>query len=136
MEKNIAEKIQELKNTFVNFDAVILKNVPFATVQYLYSISNVYIMCHRISVFDLATLEAMKNGCALVLSEVGGNIEYNVDENVIFDKDYTLLLDNEKIFKLQEKNRQVYNEYFSKQKFKERYEEVILKCCDSINRRS
>lgn len=135
LEKNISGKIQELKNTFTNFDAVILKNVPFATVQYLYSISNVYIMRHRISVFDLATLEAMKNGCALVLSEVGGNIEYNVDENVIYDKDYTLLLDDEKIIKLQEKNRQVYNEYFSKQKFKERYENVILNCCDSINRR-
>lgn len=133
LEEMISNKIQVLKKAYPNFDAVMLKNVPFATVQYLYSISDIYIMRHRLSVFDLATLEAMKNGCALVLSEIGGNTEYNVDENVIYDKDYNQLLDSDNIQKLQEKNIRAYNEYFSKEKFKERYENVIVKCCDSIN---
>lgn len=133
MEKIIIEKINDIKNKYNNFEMIRLKNVPFPTVQYLYSISDIYIMRHRVAVFDLATLEAMKNSCALVLSEVGGNIEYNINDNVVFDYQISELLDLSNIRKLQIKNCEVYDNNFSKEKFGKRYSELILECCNKLN---
>jgi len=48
-------------------------------------------MLQRISIFDLATLEVMNKEKAIVLSAVGGNIEFNKENNIIlFNNDYEL----------------------------------------------
>lgn len=51
---------------------------------YYYDNADLYIMLHRLSIFDLSTLEAMSSGCVPVLSRVGGNIEFNVNDNVVY----------------------------------------------------
>lgn len=38
-----------------------------------------YVMLHRRSIFDLATLEAMAAGCCTVLSRTGGNLDFDLD---------------------------------------------------------
>lgn len=51
---------------------------------YYYDKADFYIMMHRLSIFDLSTLEAMSSGCVPVLSRVGGNIEFNFNDNVVY----------------------------------------------------
>ena len=40
-------------------------------------------MLHRISIFDLATLEMMNKSKCIILSNIGGNPEFNKDNNII-----------------------------------------------------
>ncbi len=58
-----------------------------ATLLSLMEYCDYYIMLHRNSIFDLATLEAMRAGAALILSPIGGNLEFNVEENVVYADD-------------------------------------------------
>lgn len=44
-------------------------------------------MLHRISIFDFATLEAMSQHSAVILSKIGGNLDFNMNSNVIFAED-------------------------------------------------
>lgn len=75
------------KNRFDNQDNI------FA----LFERADFYIMMHRISIFDLATLQAMFNGCIPVLSNVGGNKEFcNYDNGILIEPDDT----EDKIFKV------------------------------------
>lgn len=55
--------------------------------------STVYLMLHRTSIFDMATLEAMSKGLVPVLSPVGGNLEINLSQNVIFYGEGDVLAD-------------------------------------------
>lgn len=99
----------------------------------LMEISDYYIMFHRNSIFDLSTLEAMRAQNGLILTEVGGNIEVNKNNNVIFvnpeddcslEKAATELHGkNKEEFKLL--NESVFNEYFSKENFKKSYEKLF-----------
>ncbi len=46
-----------------------------------------YVMLHRRSIFDLATLEAMAAGCCTVLSRTTGNLDFNVDGTCLMVED-------------------------------------------------
>lgn len=134
---NIIEMTNELSKEYVNFEYIYIPKLPFAQVQYLYSIADIYIMLHRISVFDLSTLEAMKNSCAIVLSKIGGNIEYNIEDNIIYAEDsIDCLFDKEKVNSLKEKNKYIYNNYFSEKCFKKRYENLILNTIYQLNKKA
>ena len=60
-----------LEDGFIHIDF----KMPQAELSFFYGLADYYIMHHRISIFDLATLEAMSFGLIPVLSPVGGNLE-------------------------------------------------------------
>ncbi len=96
----------------------------------LYRISDYYVMLHRISIFDLCTLEAMYHCKAIILSDVGGNPEFNIDENILFfNGNYEQTA--QKILKadfkkLGGKNKKVFNSIFGQENFIARYKTLIL----------
>ncbi|WP_203136365.1 glycosyltransferase family 29 protein [Microbacterium sp. JZ31] len=89
-----------------------------------------YVMMHRNSIFDLATLEAMRAGKALILSPVGGNPEVNLDDNVAFVSEETLDDAAAELGRRDrrgwgERNRLVFEEHFSLEHFAERYRRML-----------
>lgn len=127
-EKEVIEQCEALKKRVSSFNYTHLQKCNYLQIQYLHSISDIYLMLHRISVFDISTLEAMKYGKMVILSPVGGNIEYNIDNNII----YLQLKDNESlkltkdiILEYGRKNKDVYMNYFSEEPYKKRYYEVL-----------
>lgn len=91
--------------------------------------SDIYLMLHRISIFDFSTLEAMYMKKPIILSDVAGNDEFNCDNNILLINNNT---SDEKIKKFiihKEyygiKNRNVYDLFFSKEAFKKRYYSVF-----------
>lgn len=129
----IKKQAYALQNEFENFKFFIKESCEYPQIRYLISISDVYLMMHRVSIFDLATLEAMKEGLCVALSYTGGNIDFNKDNNIVFIED-----DFESAKKLAEtnvsmsgmKNKTVYNDFFSNEKFIESYRHVIYDLCD------
>lgn len=81
----------------------------------LYQLADFYIMHHRHSIFDLATLEAMFFDCVPILSKVGGNIELNKCSNVIWINELKNLknVDDEKLRHLKKLNGDIYKSHFS-----------------------
>ena len=86
-------------------------------------------MLHRLSIFDFATLEAMSQGTAILLSPIGGNMDINKEANILYITDnykegiHKLL--NSNIDLLKEKNKHVFETYFSKAAFKNEYIKMI-----------
>ena len=114
----------EDKHTPSNLEVIFMQKVPYPQVQYLLSISDIYIMLHRKSIFDLATLEAMNNSCMLILSRQGGNLEFNPDANVVFaDVDFSFAKAD--IERLKALNKAAYKKYFSNDKFKELWSSTV-----------
>lgn len=135
--EEVNRKANELKSMYVNFDYIYYEKCTFREVKYLQMISDYYVMLHRISIFDLATLEAMQNANGLILTKTGGNLEYNCEENVIYleNGDYMGLV--EKVISAdknyqKELNQKCYQKYFSKQQFKERYIKQLNSILDEI----
>lgn len=101
----------------------------------LFSQSDFYIMMHRVSVFDLSTLQAMSYGCIPFLSDVGGNIELCGFQNgILVDPDKPNLefldrLKNERyeVFLEQKKNKnkEIVKRYFNNRRFLNAYKRVL-----------
>ena len=89
-----------------------------------------YVMMHRNAIFDLATLEAMRAGKALILSPVGGNLEVDLGSNVLFVDEDTIQ-DACRVIQTRdrrmwgERNRVVFEEHFSLDRFTERYRRML-----------
>jgi len=82
--------------------------------KYLYELADFYVMQHRISIFDLATLEAMSNSCVPFLSETGGNIEFNKSFNIVYNiNDLLKLIENNQLNYFKNLNKDVFYEFFS-----------------------
>lgn len=123
----------ELMKRYSNFEYIYIPWVElYEEIMHIHKVSDVYLMMHRISIFDLSTLEAMSSSSALVLSDVGGNAEFNVDNNVIlvknedFDEAVKCFLESD-IEELKRKNKDVYTHYFSPDSFTERYHKMLNK---------
>ena len=58
--------------------------IPHEQIGVLMQRADLFLMGHRRSIFDFATLEAMQAGCGLVLSPVGGNLEFDLRKNVLW----------------------------------------------------
>ena len=89
-----------------------------------------YVMMHRNAIFDLATLEAMRAGKPLILSPVGGNLEVDLDGNVLFVDEDTILdacrvLETRDRRMWGERNRAVFEAHFSLGRFAERYGRML-----------
>lgn len=126
LSEELLEKTQVLnKNITVKF----IYKTDHQNVQALMKMCDIYIMCHRISIFDIASLEAMMNNCALILSRIGGNIDFNKDDNVIFtdekEKISKLLQDKNYLQKMKIKSTDVFYKFFSVNNFYKNHEELI-----------
>lgn len=120
---SILERARALSKEFNKFEFLYLPRIPHSEVMGALYMTDVYIMLHRISIFDFATLEAMKNNCAIILSKVGGNIDFNKRDNVMFAEDVDFsnkeIFSKENVEKLKRLNTEVLNTYFSVQNFKD-----------------
>lgn len=125
LENSIVANLDELKNKYSNFEYIHIKSCTYPQMQYLQNISDVYLMLHRISIFDLTTLEVMNKSKCVILSDVGGNPEFNKEDNVILvGKNYHTAIENflsSNVEELGKKNKEVYDKYFSNEKFRENY---------------
>lgn len=89
-----------------------------------------YVMMQRKSIFDLATLEAMRGGKPLVLSPVGGNLEVDLNNNVVFVTEDTMddacrdIVARDRL-EWGERNRAVYDKHFSVAHFADRYRAML-----------
>ncbi len=108
-----------------------IRSLPNKEVNMLLGESDYYIMMHRASIFDIATLEAMSNHCIPILSKVGGNLEFNVDGNCFLYEDNLEELihfvgrsDTEA---LKTRNHEIAMTVFGNKPFLERYEALIKK---------
>lgn len=126
----IFERLEEEKTKW-RFQCLLKgERVDHDTLLALMEYTDYYIMMQRHSIFDLSTLEAMRAGKALILSKIGGNIELNREDNVIFvDPDNiddaiarVIACDKYGMGKL---NRKVFDRYFSKECFFKSYAEMI-----------
>lgn len=124
LKNEIEASLLKLQNKYDKFSYQMIDSIPHDSVMYLHMISDVYIMMHRISIFDFATLEAMSQSSAIILSKVGGNTDFNKEDNVIFTED---ALQNMSQFvetdfdSLKKKNKIVFDKYFSSDAYKKQY---------------
>jgi len=116
-------KDSKLEKNFIHVENRIDQN----ELKFYYEIADFYIMMHRHSIFDLATLEAMFNSTIPVLSKVGGNLEVDKNNNIIFEDriDNIKRLTNDEIENLKQSNHQVYSDFFSNYDFLNRYKSII-----------
>lgn len=83
LKNTIIEQCEILNKKFRMFSYIHIEKCVYEEMVYLQDLSDVYLMCQRISIFDLTTLEMMKRGKIIVLSNVGGNPEFNKNGNII-----------------------------------------------------
>lgn len=90
-----------------------------------------YILFHRFSIFDFATVEAMHSGVIPILNKVGGNLEMITDDNGLLLEDISdvdsLLeyINHHSLNELKEKNKRIAGEKFSEKAFIEGYKKLI-----------
>lgn len=124
-------KLEKIKAEHANFTYNYHEQLSHDEVMGVHRISDVYIMLHRLSIFDFATLEAMSQKSAIVLSNVGGNKDFNVNNNVILvDDDYdeaAKQIVNLDLKKTQELNYEIYLKYFSYDMFRSQYLAFVKK---------
>lgn len=129
LKETIQSKINEITKKFNNISVILKESCSYPEIRYISEISDIYLMFHRISIFDLATLEAMKSGKCIVLSNKGGNNDFDKDSNIIFHKgdlNQTVKnIINIDINIMKKKNLDVYNKYFSNKCFIDSYHNVI-----------
>ena len=123
---NIKNDLKNLSNKFKNFSYIQIKKINHTDVLKILDMSDVYIMLHRISIFDFATLEAMKHNCAVILSKVGGNLDFNKNNNIIFENDFSFdyLINN--LDELKQKNKICFDKFFSEKNFRDSYIKEII----------
>lgn len=114
----IYEKLCSEKDTWKFESSLFGERVDHDTLLALMEYTDYYIMMQRHSIFDLSTLEAMRAGKALILSNVGGNIEVNKENNVILVDEDNLETSVTKLKNTNKKelgllNAKVFENYFS-----------------------
>lgn len=129
LKDDIVKMCLSLMQSHPHFTHIHFDKLPHGSVLYLDLISDIYIMLHRSSIFDLATLEAMNNNCAIILSNIGGNLDFNKEDNCLLISDDNSLeidiIEKFDIEKLKILNKNVFEKYFSPECFSNRYIEMI-----------
>lgn len=99
------------------------KRIPHDDLLALYQYTDFYLLAHRFSIFDFATIEAMHYGNIPILTPVGGNKEMIVDNNGIFINDLSSIkefqefMENQDVNVAREKNVILAQERFSEEAF-------------------
>ncbi len=128
--KELFEKLNREKDNW-NFEAYLIgKRIDHGKVLELLNWADFYIMLHRNSIFDLAVLEAMRAGNALILSDSASNYEFNREDNVLIvdlddmDQAVTKLLQKD-LNGWKQKNKAVFNTYFTQERFADNYIKML-----------
>lgn len=137
-DQNIFTTLEQSKK-FWNIKSILVgSRTDHDTLLALIEESDYYIMLHRKSIFDLAILEAMRASKPLILSNVGGNPEFNVCDNVLLVENDDL--DNAQIeFSKREftswsqKNKKAFQQYFSNKVFKCNYCKAMDYLLNKVN---
>ena len=131
LQQQVCSKGEEMMQHYSNFEFVYFNSLEHSQVAYVHEIADVYLMLHRLSIFDFATLEAMLAKTAVVLSPVGGNVDFDKKENVIFASgDYSEAisrLTSDEIDRQKQLNHDTFQQYFSSVAFAEAYRQMIRK---------
>ena len=127
-------KADELSQDLAYLDGHVLwfnVNIDNADIIRLYDKMDFYILAHRYSIFDYATIEAMHMGCIPVLTPVGGNLEMITEDNGYFLDD-SLNAENfvkwvklQDIAKLKELNHRIAGKKFSEYSMLKAYKELL-----------
>lgn len=109
----------------------IKERIPHNDLLAIYQYTDFYILTHRFSIFDYATIEAMHYGNIPILTYVGGNKEMIVENSGIFINDLASIaefdefMENEDINIAREKNINMSIEQFSERAFLKGYLDVV-----------
>ena len=138
LQTHVINKAYSLMSKYKNFYFNYIESIPNREVRKILSESDVYLMCQRISIFDLASLEAMcagnpiseGEGMALVLSDVGGNRDINKEDNIVMvrENDFDGAAKNflsRDLREMKKKNRKIFNDYFSPVCFVKNYQRLF-----------
>lgn len=129
LKDGILTDLNKIKKNHANFTFTYIESLPHDKVMAIHKMADVYIMLHRISIFDFATLEAMSQNTAIVLSPIGGNIDFNKENNVLYVGDKYVQsakeLSSMDVEQMKESNYKVFSNYFSEKAFREQYEVLI-----------
>lgn len=128
LQREIVDGLNKVKKEYLNFEYQYFPVLSHEEIMRLHQMADIYIMLHRISIFDMATLEAMSQNTAIVLSKVGGNIDFNKKHNIILVENYTdtckeLLSKN--LDELKKINLEVFEEFFSEKAFFMNYRKLL-----------
>lgn len=132
MKDTLLSGLEQLKDKYSNFFYQYIPRIPHTEILRIGELADVYIMLHRISIFDLSTLEAMYKSNVVVLSDIGGNLDFNKMDNILYcdcinyENSVSRFL-NSDMNALKELNNRCFNRYFSKAAFKNRYQELVMK---------
>ena len=127
-------KAGELSQGLADLEGHVLwlnSNIDNADIMQLYDKADYYILSHRYSIFDYATIEAMNMGCIPVLSKVGGNLEMIIEDNGYFlddglsAKNFIKWEKGQDVSQLKELNRRIAGERFSENSMLKAYHELI-----------
>lgn len=108
-------------------------NIDNRDIICLYDKADFYILSHRYSIFDYATIEAMHMGCVPVLTPVGGNLEMITESNgYLFDDDlggerFVRWRKKQDMKKLKDMNRRLAEERFSEYSMLKSYHDICEK---------
>lgn len=80
----IYERLEEEKDGFPFKAILIPSRQDHALTMSVLKLADWLLMLQRHSIFDFSTLEAMKLGTGVILSPVGGNLEFNREGNVLY----------------------------------------------------
>ncbi len=106
-------------------------NIDNSDIICLYDKADFYILAHRYSIFDYATIEAMHMGCIPVLTPVGGNLEMITEGNGYFLDDslnaesFIKWQKEQDMVRLKEQNRRIAGERFSEYSMLKAYNELL-----------
>lgn len=127
LKNNVISDMSRLCERNTDFKFYQFDYLPHDKINYLFSVADAYIMLHRISIFDLATLEAMYNNLHIILSDIQGNVEFNKDNNInlVSDKKANYGKIANILMNDIPHNKLVYEKYFSMNVFRRRYEKLM-----------
>ncbi|MCD7905651.1 MAG: glycosyltransferase family 4 protein [Clostridiales bacterium] len=131
---NKEEKLtEEIKKNGIKKNVVWVKHaIPHSDILKLFSETDFYILFHRYSIFDFATIEAMAYGNVPVLTPIGGNKEMIVGNSGVFVDDiksidsFSVLLDENTLEELKTRNIKLQESKFSEKAFLEGYSVQIV----------
>ncbi|SEW09143.1 glycosyltransferase [[Clostridium] fimetarium] len=140
LKKEVSDRMKQLQENgdieYINIDY----KISHAQIFYLMNISNIYLMLHRVSIFDFSTLEAMYCNKAVILSDIPGNCEYNIEDNIMMINDnidwdtVCNYIDNYSYHGIE--NNRIYKQCFSDSMFVQRYNKFMDEFITTVESKS
>lgn len=133
MKDDVKKRIDDINSTLSQSQKIEYEIIDYVVnhqkIYQMMSESDIYLMLHRISIFDFSTLEAMYMEKPIILSDVAGNDEFNCDNNILLINKNTSNEEIKDFIAHKEdygiKNRRIYDLFFSKDKFRKRYYKIF-----------